>query len=632
MPQQARNNRANHPANRALAAMAAAVLLSVVPLVAHAGAAPDDLASVQVVRYGGADRYATSLGIAEAFAAEADGSLDTVVMVSGVHWTDAVVAASVAGRFDAPVLMTPPDRLLGDTLVWLSNVGVERVVVVSADPPDRDPTVSADVTDALRLGGFDVERVSGNDQYRTGVAAAQRLGGAGGLARFGPTAIIASGEVFADALVAGPLAAKNRLPLLLTPKMGLHPDVSEYLTDAGVKRVVLMGGTAALSADVQSGIEALGIIVDRMAGATRFETATKFAAYAARHGGDCWADDEVGLARAFLPFDSFSAAPLLAQLCAPAVLTDPAAIPDTTTEFLNEARQGHERITLRVFGGDAAVSQDAIDTYLDATEPTADGNYKNRSENSVLPATDRYFIDHDEAAALFPGCPPPPSTTNQNTLRFRRELQERYAGFDTEITTGPFGSTTIDFTTGWWTDDALRFVYGPTYPEIDVAWAKQNITMWAWNQIGFGWRAQFAAIPGEKHVSADGFRGVYERIVLDGYDESVSAHEYVHHLGAHRARRVDIDNDKAWIADGGQLLWNWAGFMHAFPPVDREPAAWGMQTLLTTRHASCVARETLKLCDAPFSAATSPHLRNDEHASPLGIALWNLVCGEHPQT
>ena len=77
--------------------------------------------------------------------------------------------------------------------------------------------------------------------------------------------------------MAGSLAARNRLPLLLTPKAGLHPDVSEYLTDAGVKRVVLMGGTAALSADVQTDIEALGIVVDRMAGATRFETATKFA-------------------------------------------------------------------------------------------------------------------------------------------------------------------------------------------------------------------------------------------------------------------------------------------------------------------------------------------------------------------
>ncbi|WP_423915716.1 cell wall-binding repeat-containing protein [Candidatus Poriferisodalis sp.] len=617
-------------AKRLIVAFMAAALLAAVPMVAPAGATSEDLASVGIERYGGADRYATSQLIAEAFIEGVGGSARTVVMVSGVHWTDAVVAAPVASRFDAPVLMTPPDRLLGDTLVWLSDAGVERVVVVSADPPGRGPTVSASVTDDLGSAGFEVERVSGNDQYRTGAAAARRLGAAGELARFGPTAIIASGEVFADALVAGPLAVRNRLPLLLTPKAGLHPDVAAYLTDAGVNRVILMGGTAALSAEVQSGIEALGINVDRMAGATRFETATLFADYAAGHTNRCFGGDEIGLARARIPFDSFSAAPLLAQRCAPLVLTDPTEVPDTTVEFLNDARSGHDRITLSVFGGDAAVSQRAIDKYL-AEHQAAVKHYRNRSPNSVLPATDRYFIDHDEAAALFPDCKAAPDY-NENTLRFRGELRERYAGFDTEITTGPFGSGTIDFVTGWWTDEALQFVYGPTWPEIDVEWAKQNITMWRWNQIGFGWRPLYVGIPGQKKVSADGLRGVYHRIVLDGYDGSVSAQEYVHHLGAHRARRVDLDNNTAWPADGGQLLWDWTGFMHAFPPVDREPAAWGMHTLLTTRHPACVARSVLVLCDSPFTADTSPHLRNDKHASPLGIALWNLVCGEYPQT
>ncbi|WP_419944723.1 hypothetical protein [Candidatus Poriferisodalis sp.] len=65
--------------------------------------------------------------------------------------------------------------------------------------------------------------------------------------------------------------------------------------------------------------------------------------------------------------------------------------------------------------------------------------------------------------------------------------------------------------------------------------------------------------------------------------------------------------------------------------MDREPAAWGMHTLLTTRHASCVARTVLARCDVPFTDDTSPHLRNDSKASPLGIALWNLVCGEYPE-
>ena len=45
----------------------------------------------------------------------------------------------------------------------------------------------------------------------------------------GRTAVIASGEVFADALVAGPFAARGIHPVLLTPPSELHADVVAYL-------------------------------------------------------------------------------------------------------------------------------------------------------------------------------------------------------------------------------------------------------------------------------------------------------------------------------------------------------------------------------------------------------------------
>lgn len=620
-------------AKRVAVALVAAALLAVVPGFVPAGAAEDDLASVDVVRYGGADRYETSLRIAEAFAADAGGSVDTVVMVSGVQWTDSVVAASVAGRFDAPVLMTPPDELRDDALAWLTDVGASRIFVVSADPPDSDPTVKSAVTDALSSEGFSVERVSGNDQYRTGVAAARQIGGAGDLAQFGPTAIIASGEVFADALVAGPVAARNTLPLLLTPKAGLHPDVAEYLTDAGVNQVILMGGTGALSADVQTGIEALDITVNRISGATRFETATMFGEFAARYGGGCFDGDQFGIARSRIPFDSFSAAPLLAQLCAPLVLTDPTEIPVSTQEFIDNARQGRTAVTLHVFGGNGAVSDSSLTDYLGQTIK----HYQNRSADSALPATDKYFIDHTEVAALFPDCEPLDiDLVHPNTLQRRAEFQSLFGGFDSEITQGFFHDRQRDFVSGWWTDDKLQEVYGGTYPEIDIEWAKQRITMWSWNQIGFGQPTsadgQIRFMDGLTVPSATGagggYRGLHELMVRNGFNDGELPTLYVHHYGMQTPRRVDPD-DALWIADGGQLLWDWTGFMHQFPPIDREPAAWGMHTLLLARHPICVAQRMLAVCDDPITADTSPHLRGDKHASPLGLALRNLICGEN---
>lgn len=92
----------------------AAVVLAVVVLfgvvvvlpVGAAGAASAENSAASVTRYGGADRYETSLLVAEAVAEESGGSLSSVVLVSGERWTDAVVAAPVAGDLGAAVLMT----------------------------------------------------------------------------------------------------------------------------------------------------------------------------------------------------------------------------------------------------------------------------------------------------------------------------------------------------------------------------------------------------------------------------------------------------------------------------------------------------------------------------------------------
>jgi len=190
----------------------------------------------------------------------------------------------------------------------------------------------------------------------------------GSLTGSGPSAIIANGEVFADALVAGPVAAKAQVPILLTPRSELHSEVEEFLRDAGIAHVVLMGGTDALSAEVEAAVGDLGITdIDRIAGTSRFETATQFAQYAStKFSEDCFAGDHVGLARGDVPFDSFSAAPLLAQRCAPLVLTSSKALPDATTRYLDDVRgtASPDAVGVSVLGGNAVVSRAALDGYL----------------------------------------------------------------------------------------------------------------------------------------------------------------------------------------------------------------------------------------------------------------------------
>ena len=341
--------------------------------ISTAGAA-DALADITTTRYGGADRYATSLRIADAVAAEAGGTLDEVVLVSGRNWTDAVVAAPLAGHLGAAVLATPPGVLRADAAAFLKRVGVStaRLIGANSDTDGIGPTVVS----SLGQMGIKTIRTSHSDQYTTAALVAAVIGEPGDMGDLGATAVVASGEVFADALVAGAFAARGSHPVLLTPADRLHDSAATYLRDLQVEHVVLMGGTAALSADVEAAISALDIEVTRLAGETRFDTAVKAAELTAgRYGSNCFTQQRVGLARARVPFDSFSAGPLLGRLCAPLLLTDPGSIPDDTAAHLDKMRKnaagsGLDTIDLRVFGGDAAVSQAAIDRYAKAAGTT----------------------------------------------------------------------------------------------------------------------------------------------------------------------------------------------------------------------------------------------------------------------
>ena len=310
--------------------------------------------------------------------AEAGGRLESLVVVSGERWTDAVVAAPLAGRLGTAVLMSPPAELRADAAEFVGRVGVKRALVIGPSGAGGGAQgdgrgVGGEVVSALRAVGVSVERVVGDSLYGTSVAAARRIGAAGVLGGRGRTVVVASGVVFADALVAGPFAARGGHPVLLTPPDGLNPEVARFLGEGRVDSAVVMGGTSAVSQRVRDEIRALGIESVPVSGASRFDTAVKAAelvmgAYSDPAGRECFSSSTVGLARTRVPFDSFSAAPLLARLCAPLLLTDPGRVPPGTADFIDAARRTHSTVRLRVFGGDAAVSKAALVADLGADD------------------------------------------------------------------------------------------------------------------------------------------------------------------------------------------------------------------------------------------------------------------------
>lgn len=91
--------------------------------------------------------------------------------------------------------------------------------------------------------------------------------------------VIARADKFPDALAGTPFAVLKEAPLLLT-----FPDSLDERTEDELQRVLaeggtvyLLGGNEALSQNVEARVEELGYEVERLFGATRFQTATDIA-------------------------------------------------------------------------------------------------------------------------------------------------------------------------------------------------------------------------------------------------------------------------------------------------------------------------------------------------------------------
>ena len=119
-----------------------------------------------------------------------------------------------------------------------------------------------------------VDRISGADRYTTAVAISKK-----GFPGTAPVVYVATGANYPDALGAAPAATKEGGPLLLTPAASLPSVVQAEIARLKPGKIIVVGGTAAVSAKTFTQLQKLAPTV-RLAGADRFETARKVVANA----------------------------------------------------------------------------------------------------------------------------------------------------------------------------------------------------------------------------------------------------------------------------------------------------------------------------------------------------------------
>ncbi len=185
----------------------------------------------------------------------------------------------------APVAYTQPDGTLSSsTLQSLVDVLPAGAPVDVLGGPAAVPQAALD---QLAGVGLAPRRLEGPTRVHTAIAVAREV-----VARYGGTSggqpapaegsvLVVRDDDWADAVTAGAIAARFHIPVLVTPRTGLHPDVAAYLSELSlVNPALLVGGEAALSPEVADAVaQVTGLDPIRLAGPTRFETAAGVAEF-----------------------------------------------------------------------------------------------------------------------------------------------------------------------------------------------------------------------------------------------------------------------------------------------------------------------------------------------------------------
>lgn len=251
-------------------------------------------------------------------------------------------------------------ELSGIELTGVYNDGEEKILDVQMDhivgfdssTPMKDQTVM------IRFGSFtasflvdivskpSLDVLAGIHRFSTATAVSQASYSTS------ETAILVQAFNFPDALSAGPLAYALKAPILLTGTESLNMDTEEELRRLGVKKVIILGGAAAVSVQVEN-ILRKDYQVERIAGATRFGTAVETARYLKPFGRN---ENTVVLASGFSYADALSMGSYASRNALPILLTGEDALTDETLEYLRMENVKH----VIVVGGTSVIDEELV--------------------------------------------------------------------------------------------------------------------------------------------------------------------------------------------------------------------------------------------------------------------------------
>ena len=215
-------------------------------------------------RIDGRDRIETAINISKKNYDKAK----SVIVVRHDLFPDSMTASVLAKLKDAPILLNPTDKLDSRVGDEIKRLGAQEVIIVGGQD-----SVSEKVREDLKVYDADknVERIAGADRYGTSEMVAKRVVGITGKKN---TGVVASGQVFPDALSVGTFASREGYPILLVKKDSVPSQIQNAIKDLDINKTYIAGGLNTISKSTEA---KLPNVVERMAGSTRYETSVAIA-------------------------------------------------------------------------------------------------------------------------------------------------------------------------------------------------------------------------------------------------------------------------------------------------------------------------------------------------------------------
>lgn len=282
---------------------------------------------------------------------------DTVLLANSDHFPDALVAAPLSHKLDAPILLTPAGGVDAQVMQEIKRLGAKKVILLGGVA-----ALSKQVEDDIQNAGLGkTERIAGYDQFETAQRVAERVGAKGQV-------ILANGEQFPDALAISAYAGVTETPILLTSAKKMPAATQQVLNSLqqqGDLTTIVVGGEAVVSSATLGSLNS----VQRIAGYDRYETAADVYEF----GRDDLTGQTTYLVTGENFPDALAAGGLAAKQGSGIVMAQRTNLPGSTYSILSRLTDSPMNVV--IIGGAAVVTDQVkqiIEGIIEPTNPLAD--------------------------------------------------------------------------------------------------------------------------------------------------------------------------------------------------------------------------------------------------------------------